>query len=80
MPKSSNAASTAPPPPIFHKCWSIGRARAVVEAAVVFTVSVDVPLPPEARVRLVGLSAQVGRLCAPVGEVVSEQLKFIVPE
>jgi hypothetical protein len=52
----------------------------VVEAAVVLTVSVEVPLPPEAMVTLVGFSTHVGRLCAPEGELVSEQLKFIVPE
>jgi hypothetical protein len=80
MPKSSNAASTVPPPPSFHKCWSVGRARAVVEAAVVFTVNVVVPLPPEAMVTLAGFSAQVGRLSAPAGELVREQIKFIVPE
>jgi hypothetical protein len=52
----------------------------VVEAAVVFTVSVDVPLPPEARVTLAGFRVQVGRLCAPAGELVGVQVKFIVPE
>jgi hypothetical protein len=52
----------------------------VLEAAVVFTVSVDVPTPQEARATLAGFSTQVGRLTAPVGELVSEQLKFIMPE
>jgi len=35
---------------------------------------------PEARAMLAGFIEQVGRLCAPAGELVSEQLKFIVPE
>lgn len=60
MPKSSNATNTVPPPPSFHKCWSVGHPRAVVEAAVVFTVSVNVPLPPEVRVTLAGFREQVG--------------------
>src|ERR1035437_6664978 len=80
MPKSSNAASAAPPLPSFHKCWSVGRAIAVVEAAVVFTLSVDVPPPPAARVTLAGFIVQVGSLCAPEGELVSVQVRFIVPE
>jgi hypothetical protein len=52
----------------------------VVEAAVVLTVSVEVPLPPEVKATLAGFNAQVGRLRAPTGELVSEQLRFMVPE
>jgi len=46
----------------------------------VFTVKTVVPLPPEASVTLVGFKLQVGRLCAPVGELVRAQVRFIVPE
>ena len=80
MPKSNNADSIALPPPSFHKCWSVGRARAAANAAVVFTVNIVVPLPPEASGTLVGFSEQVGRLCAFAGELAGVQVKVIVPE
>jgi hypothetical protein len=50
------------------------------EAAVVFTVSVAVPLPPDARFMLTGFRLHVGRPCAPAGEAIREQVKFRVPE
>jgi hypothetical protein len=80
MPKIRNAASTAPPPPNLHKFDPAGLFRAVVEAAVVFTVKTAVAFPPEVTVTVVGLSPQVGRLTAPVGEPVKEQVRSSVPE
>jgi hypothetical protein len=80
MPKTRNAAKTAPPPPNLHKFEPVGLIRAVVEAAVVFTVKTVVALPPEAIVTLAGLRLQVGRLTAPDGELVSEQTRSNVPE
>jgi hypothetical protein len=53
---------------------------AVVVSAVVFTVRVVVPLLPGVTVRVDGLRLQVGRCTAPVGEFVSAQLRFMVPE
>jgi hypothetical protein len=41
---------------------------------------VVVPFPLAAIVTLVGLNPQVGRLCAPAGDVVKAQVTFIVPE
>lgn len=58
----------------------VGLARALLEAPMVFTVKVLVPLPPDEIEIVAGFKLQVGRLCAPVGEPVSAQLKFIVPE
>ena len=79
MPPMSNSASTAPPPPILHRLPPGDSRREAVEAAVVWTVSTLVPVPPEAMATLVGFMAHVGRLCAPVGEVVSAQVTFRVP-
>ena len=45
-----------------------------------FTVSTAVPLPPAARFMLTGFRLHVGGLCAPAGEAIREQLRFIVPE
>jgi hypothetical protein len=53
---------------------------AVVDAAVVCTVSVVDPVPPVVMFIVVGFRLHVGKLCAPVGEPVSVQLIFIVPE
>jgi hypothetical protein len=47
---------------------------------VVSTVKVEVPLPPNARDTLVGFKLQVGRFCAPAGDVVRAQVRFNVPE
>jgi hypothetical protein len=80
MPKNSNAASAAPPPPSLHKFVPAGALRAVVEAAVVFTVKTVVAFPPEITVTVSGLSPQVGRLTAPDGEPVKEQVRSSVPE
>jgi hypothetical protein len=52
----------------------------VVDAAVVFTVSTVDPVAPALTVTLAGLRLHVGKLCAPVGELTSVQLIFIVPE
>ena len=49
-------------------------------AVVVRTVRVVVPLLPEMIVMLAGFKPQVGRLCAPLGELARVQLRFIVPE
>jgi hypothetical protein len=57
-----------------------GRASEAVAAAVVLTVKALVPLPPEASVTLVGLKLHVGSFCAPDGELVKVQVRFIVPE
>jgi hypothetical protein len=76
----SETAKTAPPPPRPHKFRRDGITRVAVEAAVVFTVSVVVPLPPVLRVILVGSKLQVGRLFVPAGEAVRVHVKFIVPE
>ena len=53
---------------------------APLEAAIVFMVNVAVALPPAASVTLAGFRLQVGRLCAPEGEVVSAHVRFMVPE
>jgi hypothetical protein len=49
-------------------------------AAVVATVSVVVPFAPAAIVTLAGFKLQVGKLTAPVGELASAHVIFIVPE
>ena len=54
-------------------------ATAIV-AVVVCTVKTVAPLLPEVIVMLAGFKLQVGRLCAPLGELVRVQLSFIVPE
>jgi len=43
------------------------------------TVNVAVALPAAANVRLAGFRVHVGRFCAPVGELVSAQVRFSVP-
>jgi hypothetical protein len=80
MPKTRNAANTAPPLPSLHKSDPAGLFRAVVDAAVVLTVKTVVAVPPEAIRTLDGFRLHVGRLTAPDGELVREQLKFSVPE
>src|SRR5579859_292170 len=75
-PIMSRAAKSEPPPPTRQKS---GRAEAE-EAALVFTVSTAVPLPPAARFRLAGFRLHVGRLCAPAGEAIREHAIPIVPE
>jgi hypothetical protein len=76
MPIISRAAKREPPPPIGQK---FSRAEAA-EAALVFTVSTAVPLPPAARFTFTGFKLHVGRLCAPAGEATREQASPIVPE
>lgn len=80
MPNISSPAKTAPPPPSAQEFLPNGSRRAVVEAAVVFTVKTVVPVPSDAIVTLAGFKLQVGRLCAPVGLPVRAQVRFIVPE
>lgn len=74
MPNRIRAVKREPP-----MCRKFSRAEAD-EAAVVFTVSTAVPLPPAARFMLTGFKLHVGALCAPAGEAISEQVRFIVPE
>jgi hypothetical protein len=52
----------------------------VFDAAVVCTVSVVDPVPPAAMITVEGFMLQVGRLCAPVGELARAQLILMVPE
>jgi hypothetical protein len=75
MPNMIRAAKIEPPP-MGHK---FSRAEAG-EAAVVVTVSTAVPLPPDARLTVAGFRLQAGRLCAPDGEAVREQVRLMVPE
>lgn len=79
MPQVSSSARTVPPPAILHGLSREGKRRELVDAAVVLTVSVLVPVSPVAMATLVGFMVHVGRLCAPVGEVVRAQVRFRVP-
>jgi hypothetical protein len=79
-PTISSPASITPPPPRPISFSPLGASMAVLDAAVVRTVNTVVPLPPLVTVTLVGLRLHVGKLCAPAGEAVSVQLRFIVPE
>jgi len=79
MPQVSSSARTVPPPPILQKFPGEGLRREAVDAAIVLTVSTLVPVPPVAMATLVGFMMQVGRLCAPVGDVVRAQVRFRVP-
>ena len=82
--RAGNPSRSSParivPPPRPGRFIRVGASIAVVDAAVVFTVSTVDPVPPVVIVTLVGLRPHVGRLCAPVGELASVQLIFIVPE
>ncbi len=80
MPNSRTMARVAPPPPSQRNGLPDRCNSAVVLAAVVVTVSVELPFAPAARVTLVGFIPQVGTLCAPVGDEVRAQVRFIVPE
>jgi hypothetical protein len=79
-PSNSSPASTVPPPPRPISFSPLGESIAVLDAAVVRTVNTVVPLPPLVTVTLAGLRLHVGKLWAPAGELVSVQLRFIVPE
>ena len=46
----------------------------------VVTLAVVVPVPPAVSAMLDGLTLQVGGLCARLGDEVSVQVRFIVPE
>ena len=80
MPSISRPARAAPAPPSPCRLSRDGRSTALLEAAVVFTVKVVVPLPPVAMVTLAGFRLQVGRLGASVGKAVRVQVRSIVPE
>ena len=58
----------------------LGRIFVAVEAAVVCIVKTVVALPLDKIGTLVGFRLQVGRLCAPAGELVRVQVRFSVPE
>jgi hypothetical protein len=75
MPNMIRAANIEPPP----MGQKFSRAEAG-EAAVVVTVSTAVPLPPDAMFMLTGFRLHVGRPCAPAGEAIREQVRFMVPE
>ena len=76
---SSPAMIDVPPRP--HGLKPEGRVpAAVVVVEVVKTVSVDVAVAFAATVSVVGFKLQVGRYCAPTGEPVRVQVRFIVPE
>jgi hypothetical protein len=69
----------APPSP--HGFKLDGRVSAVfVVVLVVCTVRVEAAAAFAATVRVAGFRVQVGRYCAPTGELVSVQVRFIVPE
>ena len=69
-------AAKIEPPPMGQES---SRAEAG-EAAVVLTVSTAVALPPDARFMLTGFRLHVGSPCAPAGDAIREQVRFIVPE
>ena len=75
MPNMIRAAKMGPP--VMRQKFNRADAG---EAAVVFTVSVAVLLPPDARLMLAGFKLHVGRPCAPAGEAIREQDRFSVPE
>ena len=75
---SKPAIADAPPRPQGVK--PDGRATAAVVVEVVFTVRVEAAVAFAATVRVAGVNAQVGRYCAPTGELVRAQVRFMVPE
>lgn len=79
MPSMTRPAKTLLPPSP-HRPKRDGCARAVFVAAVVCRVKVAVPFPLATIATLVGFKLQVGRLCAPEGELVNVQANFMVPE
>lgn len=81
IPHTKSNASTVISAPAFPKSRPEGpRSWALVDAAVVNTVRTLVAEPPEVNATLVGLRLQVGKLCAPAGESVREQVKLRVPK
>ena len=78
IPKNTSTASTAPPPAPSSP-EPAGLRRSVVVAGVVVTASVALPDVLEAPSVMVPLGSHEGRLDAPLGEVVSEQLRVTVP-
>jgi hypothetical protein len=56
-----------------------GLSLALLDAAVVLTVTVAVPLPPAVMVTLAGLTLQIGRLTAPDGLDLRLHVRFMVP-
>jgi hypothetical protein len=82
MPMNTRNASSAPaPPPVQPRPLpNLGQANALLEAAVVFTVTVAVPLVvPELRFTAELAPEQVGRSVAPVGDEVSAQVSVTAP-
>ena len=80
MPHRNKTARTALPPPKPQRFLRDGTARDALEGAVVERVSTEVAVPLALRVTLAGFRLQVGRPAAPVGDLVSAQVRFIVPE
>jgi len=78
MPNINTAAKIAPPPSACR--FPLSVCATTIVAVVVCTVKTVAPLLPEVIVMLAGFKLQVGRLCAPVGELDSVQISFIVPE
>ena len=79
MPIINIAARVSAPLPKPHSRFLSGTAFADVPP-VVFTVSVVVAFPPAAIVTVAGFRSHVGGLCAFAGELLSLQLRFMVPE
>ena len=76
----SRPAKAEPPPLRPHRFRLDSRAMVgEVEAAVVCTVKVVAATAFVATVSMDGFRLQDGRLCAPVGEPVNVQVRFIVP-
>lgn len=78
-PKKNSIASTAPAPAPNRPLPPTGLRSSDVVAGVVATESEAVPEVAVALSAMVPLDEQVGRLEAPVGEPVSEQLSDTVP-
>jgi hypothetical protein len=80
MPHRNKTARTALPPPKPQRPWRDGIAKDALEAAVVERVRTEVALPPDLRLAVAGSRLQVGSPTAPVGDLVSAQARFMVPE
>jgi hypothetical protein len=80
MPIKSSPARIAPPLPRSNSLSRAGASGAEVDAAVVCTVSTVDAVPPATMFKVVGFRLHVGKLTAPVGELASVQLIFMVPE
>lgn len=67
-------------PPLPHRFLRNGSAREALDGAVVVSVRSEVALPPAFKVTLVGVALHAGSPTAPAGDVLSAQVRFIVPE